>query len=1397
MKNEHFGSVMGLICLFAIIILSLPFQGGAANKTWTAGSGNWSEAAKWSPVGVPDPTDTVIVTGSVTLDIAPIVAKLTLNGSITGTNDITVTGDMTLSGGTFQTIGNLIIGGNFLFSGGFLGNNDSTTGDVTVSGTTIMNGGWIRRKKLILNGNADWNTGHIAIANSGTLRIGAQSKFSINVTTDRMISGWITNNPVTDPSFPISGQFECFGTIEKSDAASTVTVWVSNPPTIDTLKVLGGKLAMRSSASSPIVFGNGKVEIANNATFEMFIGEYTFENIAFSGSGTLSVGVSGSSATTIARMLQGTTHADTLNLKAVNGNVYDNIGVNWKSVDFKDGGGLFSTQPITIYGNVSFVKNAASSCNFFFDKDVTIQGNLTFAGGALGTSAFAKNLTVQGFSSFSSNNEVRHANVLLGQGANIFPGQFNLFGSNTKVTIPDGKTLTALANGGDIFILNTGGGASTLDNQGKILKQGTGKMQIGGTTVGVSPDGGVRFSNTDTIRLEAGSFQVRNGTGVVNTHSGVFDALPNTEWWFWGANALNGAQFIGDGNIVGIGFSFDSPTFNAGTTFSTPVNLRIDGRGITDNVGLTWKNVVFNDGFYAGNGNVTVLENVTMPGKGTIANTGKFLINGNASIWGGLQGTSNTDSLIINGTTTFYNQISIVKRIVKFNGNSNLVTNIGFDGGEIINSPGDTCKLPGTLLFTTSTTNIGKFTNHGVIFKNAAGQVEIRAVFNNDGKIKLDAGTLYFNPVALGTHKGIFEVSTGAALTFAGTHTFTDWTGQANGTGTFNHNIDGPLAFGGDSKLLGDWNLNLNGTNITLGGVFDKLKWKKITLNGTLTSAQLSSQGVSLNADTILIPASREINVNAKGLRGGKNGSQFGNNGETYASDLVTIVPGSLSGTGASYGGLGEDNGNGQPNPVYGNKYFPDLMGSGGGGGFTGEVGGNGGGMVQVRTQSLILNGKIVANGGNGNIHTGGGSGGSVLILANEISGTGSIEAKGGTGGCGNCFGASGGGGRVAIYTHNPNFPAANISVAPGAPNFGSPQPGTIVYLNCNYETNAAVDSILYPVGNILPLDTTIQPMVVVQNLSPNTQTFPVQFKIGNFYEDVTYVNLASGQRDTITFAAFKAEQVGTWPATATIQISNDDCLEGNQKSVNVPIASGDSPAIAAVSPNSGGNTGATTIKITGQNFREGINARIEHSSGSYIMAHYVEFVSSTQIFASVNLQGAALGMYDVVVQNPDFQTASFSGFEVTEGSIGWEGFAQPGCLAGNFDPGQLLEIKLETPEFARANRPFEITIRFWNKGNIDIPIPIRTIRCELPEGYLGLPDECHVFVNGIQGCDIYNPNVSFPTYKELVVKLQENNGPTDILRAGAKGEIKLLAISHQPITAQIPQYSMIFKIDE
>jgi hypothetical protein len=125
---------------------------------------------------------------------------------------------------------------------------------------------------------------------------------------------------------------------------------------------------------------------------------------------------------------------------------------------------------------------------------------------------------------------------------------------------------------------------------------------------------------------------------------------------------------------------------------------------------------------------------------------------------------------------------------------------------------------------------------------------------------------------------------------------------------------------------------------------------------------------------------------------------------------------------GGGYGGYGA------LNPVfygaaYGSALSPTDSGSpgGNGGGSQGvpPLGGNGGGAIHLTVSStLTLNGKISANGGNGDYVSGGGSGGSIWLTLNTFTGSGQISANGGNGD-GQAGGGSGG--RVAItYTNNP-----------------------------------------------------------------------------------------------------------------------------------------------------------------------------------------------------------------------------------------------------------------------------------------------------------------------------------------------------------------------------------------
>lgn len=140
------------------------------------------------------------------------------------------------------------------------------------------------------------------------------------------------------------------------------------------------------------------------------------------------------------------------------------------------------------------------------------------------------------------------------------------------------------------------------------------------------------------------------------------------------------------------------------------------------------------------------------------------------------------------------------------------------------------------------------------------------------------------------------------------------------------------------------------------------------------------------------------------------------------------------SASGGSYGGLGQPTGYGgpgAPGPVYGNSFLLPLLGGSGGGGSTSGGGGGGGGAILIAaSNSIQLNGQIVANGGNGvpysNSNVGGGSSGGVRLVTMLFSGNGIINA----GGSVSTYGvARGGAGRVRIDAYQNSFGGQYVGV--------------------------------------------------------------------------------------------------------------------------------------------------------------------------------------------------------------------------------------------------------------------------------------------------------------------------------------------------------------------------------
>ena len=244
-----------------------------------------------------------------------------------------------------------------------------------------------------------------------------------------------------------------------------------------------------------------------------------------------------------------------------------------------------------------------------------------------------------------------------------------------------------------------------------------------------------------------------------------------------------------------------------------------------------------------------------------------------------------------------------------------------------------------------------------------------------------------------------------------------------------------------------------NGGNLTLSSpsVF------AIHISGDLTveSGGKITGNLDLLCQNLDIQPGGKIDVTARGYAGGTCSHSHAYNGEgPGAGGGATIRNPYAGGGGAGYGGNG---GKGTTlgytgeislidgGLAYGSLLQPSDLGSGGGAAritlnsHSCAAGGNGGGKVKIDvSQTLTLDGSILANGGDGkgysgdfgSTHGGGGSGGSILINTSTLQGSGSIAANGGRGENLEAYGphyprrgaGGGSGGRISIHVVTNNF---------------------------------------------------------------------------------------------------------------------------------------------------------------------------------------------------------------------------------------------------------------------------------------------------------------------------------------------------------------------------------------
>ena len=148
---------------------------------------------------------------------------------------------------------------------------------------------------------------------------------------------------------------------------------------------------------------------------------------------------------------------------------------------------------------------------------------------------------------------------------------------------------------------------------------------------------------------------------------------------------------------------------------------------------------------------------------------------------------------------------------------------------------------------------------------------------------------------------------------------------------------------------------------------------------------------------------------------GGSSGSAIASGG-SYTFKCSAYAYGGKGGSGTSYsGGNGGQSASASTTPGYVSRTVYGQAGS--------NLGGNGGGLLIIYSNTFENNGSISSNGTTGEYNTGTG-GGSINIFYNNIENEGKIEATGGQSG----VGGNGGDGSIGVQDINIKSPKINVT---------------------------------------------------------------------------------------------------------------------------------------------------------------------------------------------------------------------------------------------------------------------------------------------------------------------------------------------------------------------------------
>ncbi|MEK7263387.1 MAG: T9SS type A sorting domain-containing protein [Bacteroidota bacterium] len=862
-------------------------------------TGDWHNAAVWSPAGVPVSGDSIVIKSDignpiiVTVTTSNIVIDaLVIDGDGVGssleiTNDRSLTVARSIENySDFSTDGSISLGGNWINTGTFnaggntvtfngsgtnqtIDNSDfnnltinKTSGTVTLAGTINIIG-----NLTLTNGTLDLSSftinrqslgGTFTISNSATLKIGGTNTFpsnyqtvSLSTTSNVDYNGGATQTIArysTSPNGAITyGNLNLYGTGTKT-AADSITV--AGNITIDVVTFSG-----QSNKTHKIA---GNWTLSNGGTYN---GQFTNNTVVFNGSGS----------------------------QQISGGTFRNFSVA------KSGGTLSLAGNVSVQsGNVNFSSGTIDLSTFTLDRTAT-GGTFTLSGTATisidGTNTFPQNYTTVSLGttttvSFYGSSQTIPAYSyghlsLSGSGTKTAGGNMSIAGnfSVSDVTFNGGTTITTFS------------GSSTLSGNGTL---NYGDVSITSTLI----DGGVSF-NVSGSWTKSGTF---TSTGTVTFNGGTAQTI--------NASNFNNISFTGAGTKTLAGALTVTGNWSNSGTISTTQLLTFNGTGSQsiDNGSSSFASLTVNKS----SGTATVITNdLTITGDFTISSGtfndggrnlnvagswtksgGTFTATGTVTLNGSIQNISatNFNNLIVDGTDqkTATGNISIAGNLtanqnfvdasntVTFNGASTFFnngtltfTNISVTG--TLNDGGKTYTVNGNLA------NTGTLTSTGTVIFGGTTSVSGTSTFNNltvNGTVTLATSASVLISGAI-TNNGTFDATTNNSTTVT-----------YNGTGaqsvlsipynTLSFSGSGTKTASGDSVVI------KSGISVANGVTFDG-GTGKIVIDGTVT---FSGSG-TFNLNSLQINSTRNLSLGSTSIN--LSGNLVNNGTLTPESSTVTM----------------------------------------------------------------------------------------------------------------------------------------------------------------------------------------------------------------------------------------------------------------------------------------------------------------------------------------------------------------------------------------------------------------------------------------------------------------------------------------------------------------------------